>query len=233
MYDDRMGIARSVIPVLVMLLSCLTSARAQDRGVYAGGGIVVSTWGPRESQESSPSLRFASSTGATVPGVSLEGGFLLGRVVAVGGELGIPARHEWTQTSTYLFRPFQRSIRYRDLTLAAVASVGGPMTSRVRAAFVGGIELVQQNASERTADGRIASNGTVVFGPFGEKRTLKSWTSGAILGGDLIVAASRHLTVVPQLRFHLIAREGVATSIGSLNVAARVLRAGVSIRATL
>jgi len=218
------------LAIAIVFVAASSAASAQERS-YIGGGLSVSAWSGRESSQSSPSLRFASSTSGRVPGLALEAGVRVGPLFVVGAELGIPARHQWTQVSGYLFGPFEREIRYRDTTIAALAGVGGQLTESVRVTAVGGIELVQENWLERRADGRLGPVGDIVYGSFGATATLKNWTTGAVFGADLAITASRHFAIVPQVRVHLIARDDVATAVGSLNVAPSVFRAGVVVRA--
>jgi hypothetical protein len=46
------------------------------------------------------------------------------------------------------------------------------------------------------------------------------------------VKASEHIAIVPEVWLHLIARDDVTTTFGSLSVAPLVVRAGVRLRAT-
>jgi hypothetical protein len=219
-------------PALVvgLLLNFSSAIHAQDHRAYAGGGFMESMWGGRESPESSPSLTFARSTGAIVPGFFVEGGVALGPVLSVGGELCVPSRHEWTQGSDYVFGPFRRRIRYRDGTIAAVARLQTPAAKAVRAAFVGGFAFVHQSSIQRSDEGRLGPNGTIEYSRFGAEQKLAVWTGAAVLGGDVVMLATNRVSVVPQIRLSLIARDGIFTDIGSLNVARVVFRAGVGVR---
>jgi hypothetical protein len=177
-------------------------------------------------------LSFASGTGGTVPGLSVEAGVALGKVLSVGGELTVPSRHESTQVSGYLFGPFQRKSRYRDLTIGAIARLQGPSSGVVRAALIGGFELVGQSSLQRQAEGRLGPDGTIIYESFGQEQNVQGWTTGAVVGGDVIVAASPHLAVVPQVRLHVIARDDVTQPLGTLGLTTRVWRVGVGMRAT-
>jgi hypothetical protein len=98
-----MRIHAGVVVAVLVLLSSSNAVHADDRRAYVGGGFMLSTWNGRESPELSASLRELNSTGATVPGVFVEGGKFLRPAIAVGGEMVLPGRHEWMQVSHYLF----------------------------------------------------------------------------------------------------------------------------------
>ena len=222
----------SVVVAVLVLLSSSSAVHADDRRAYVGGGFMLSTWRGRESPELSASLRELNSTGATVPGVLLEGGKFLRPAIAVGGELVVPGRHEWMQVSHYLINPGQRQIRYRDVTLTAMARLQRP-AGTIRAGLVGGFELVLQDSLQRGAGGHVGPGGEITFDPLGDERRITGWTTGAVLGGDALLAITERLAIVPEVRLHLILREGVlGSSVGRLNVAGVVIRAGVGLRAT-
>jgi hypothetical protein len=223
---------RAYLVLVIVALPFAIPVRAEERG-YVGGGLTVSTWGPRESPERSASLRELNSTGATVPGVFAEAGIALRPAFVIGIEVGVPARrHEWTQTSHYVVSPGQTNTRYRDLTFAAVTRLQTPETGVFRAGLVGGVELVLQDSLQRSARGHVGPNGQITFDPFGDQLRVTGWTTGAVIGGDASIAITERLAIVPEARLHLISREGVlASSIGRLNVAGVVFRAGVGVRA--
>lgn len=217
--------------MLLTLVGGTRSTFAQDSTGYAGGGFVLSRWGPHEAP-SSASLRFASGDGATVPGFFAEAGADLGQHLGVSGELAIARRHDTLQTSTYLFGPFQRQNRYRDLMIAGLAHwKPGPATAAVRAALVGGIEAVQQSNLLRIADGHFGAGGQLTYGPFGEEENDSDWTLGLVGGAEVIVAASKHVRIVPQVRLHAIARDSEVRTLGTVGLTKLVFRAGVGVRA--
>jgi hypothetical protein len=218
--------------VIVLVIGCglvAASAFAQAPRPYVGGGFTISMWGAREAP-SSASLRFASGDGATVPGFFGEGGVRLGPQFSVGGELGLSLRHGWTQQSGYLFGPFQRQNRYRDLIVAGLARFHAPAAGVVRASIVGGFEVVRQSLLARTAEGRFVSSSSVQYGPFGEEIATDDWTIGAVVGGDVMFAASQAVSIVPQFRLHLIRRDDVTQTLGTLGLTTAVFRAGVGVR---
>jgi hypothetical protein len=89
-----MRVHSGIVLVALVLLSSSTGVYADDRRAYVGGGFMLSRWSGRESPELSASLRELNSTGATVPGVILEGGRFLRPTIAAGGEVVVPGRHE-------------------------------------------------------------------------------------------------------------------------------------------
>jgi hypothetical protein len=118
------------------------------------------------------------------------------------------------------------------VTFTTLARLQQP-TGAIRAGLVGGFELVLQDSLERGAAGHVGPGGAITFDPLGDERPIKGWTTGAVLGGDVMVAITERLAIVPEVRVHLILREGVlGASVGRNNVAGVVFRAGAGLRAT-
>ena len=91
---------------------------------------------------------------------------------------------------------------------------------------------VRQDSVQRRAEGRVGPNRSVIYDALGAEARLNEWTAGTVIGGEPIVKASEHIAILPEVRLHLIARDDVTTTIGSLSVARLVVRAGVRLRAT-
>jgi hypothetical protein len=204
------------------------SLRSRKTNADTSAAGLLSPHGARAHRLNGPSLTSASSPGATVSGVAIEAGVPRGSQLAIGAEVALPARHDWTQASGYVFGLFQQEIRYRDLTVAAIANIH----TRAAAAVVAGFELVRQDSVQRRTEGRLGPNGSIVYDVLGGETRLDEWTAGDVIGGEATVKASEHVGIVPEVRLHLIARDDVTTTIGSLNVAPLVVRAGVRLLAS-
>ena len=74
-------------------------------------------------------------------------------------------------------------------------------------------------------------NGTVL-NPFGPENEVTRWTFGATFGADIIVEATRHVSVVPQVRVLTIARSDASATAASytFGLSAVVYRAGIGVR---
>jgi outer membrane protein with beta-barrel domain len=220
----------SGIVLAAMLCLAARPAFAQEPRGFVGGGFTLSTWGARDAP-SSASLQFAKGDGATVPGFFGEASVAVGRRFSVGGELALAARNDTTQVSTYLFGAFQRQNRYRDMTVAGLAHFHARTHGVVRPSVVGGFELVQQSLLARTAEGRFAPPNSIQYGPFGDEIATNDWTVGTVVGGDVAVAASSRISIVPQIRLHLIRRDDVTQTLGTVGLTTTVWRVGVGVRA--
>jgi hypothetical protein len=223
---------RSAVLVLA-ILNCTTAiANAQDPRVYVGGAFTISSWSIQNVSAGTPNLTF-TNTGDNSPaaGIVGEAGLFVSPRVAIGVEIGQAFRKGLTQTHGYI-NPYVLESQYRDLTLFGVVRYQLNM-GRVRAALVGGAGPVQESSLERAASGRYGSTlATVVYDPFGPETEVTNWTFGATFGADIIIKATRHLSVVPQVRVLTIPRgdfEGGPASV-SFGLSAVVYRAGIGVR---
>jgi hypothetical protein len=227
--------ARALVIVWAVLSSCGT-ATAQDVHPYVGGAIEVSSFGTH-SWTGSPSLSYNNATDdSMVVGIVGEGGAFFGSNVAIGAEINLPVgRSDIAQRHGY-FNPFNRQSRYQERSLFAILRGYVPLGRRVRAGILAGAGIVFASS----LDGMSSCNfdTRIPCTPFSPEQETTRSALGATLGSDVVIQATRHLSVVPQFRVVWVGRGDPASSSGgdrdvvSLGLDQPSYRAAIGIRAT-
>jgi hypothetical protein len=225
----RCGLAAVVAALVLAVVP--RGASAQDNRLYAGGSLFVSMQDSHR-QGTAPSLPL-TGVGGTTWGIGAEFGGLVAEHVAIGVEFTLPARIESVQETDYS-RVFQTANRYRDVTLTGVVRFRTSPLGSVRIAAVAGGGLVHESALQRRRDGlSLFGDASGGFGPYGQEIPTDRWTTGIVFGGDVEVAVSPHLSVVPSLRIHLVRRsDDPGELMWALGLSSVVWRPGFSLRTT-
>lgn len=176
-----------------------------------------------------------TGTGGTAIGGSADIGRHVTSVLSVAFEFSIPARFTSVQVIPDLLGSRTRiENAHRDIVLSGVLHLRAVRTRRAQFELVGGGGLVRQDTLQRQALGpSVGLGGTDSdFGPYGPQRQRTEWTFGVSGGGDLTIAVSRRVGVVPQMRVHFVSRDGPlsGTLSGNLGLSSWVVRPGVSVR---
>lgn len=213
----------------VLLLQAGT-ARGQNGRPFAVVSAMLSTQGS-ERPGLSPSFP-RSGVGGTAVGATIAVGGALSPTLSIAFEASIPARFESVQETDY-FSIFRTTNNHRDVILSGLFHMHVPETGRIAVAVVAGPSVIREDTLQATAFqmGSPAMR-TGNFGPYGPERSLTRWTVGITSGVDVDVAAGRHLSIVPQLRFHWIERadSGHGDS-GFLGLSPWIWRPAIGVRA--
>jgi hypothetical protein len=208
----------------------VATASAQDAGAYAGMGGMLSIQGSHR-QGSGPSLPTTGADGTSV-GVTAEAGAFLTPRVAIGLEVSLPRRFTSVQETQYL-RVFQQESRHRDVIVSGLLRAVINPAQRVRLGIVGGGGVVQESTRQRRRDheGPLPTY-PPVFGPYSDEYAFTRWTAAALVGADVEIAIASRVTVVPQLRVHLVRRSSDPSQQGwALGLNSVVLRPAIGVRA--
>lgn len=214
---------------ILILLAAATAGAQEPRG-YAGAAGMLSLQGGHR-QGSAPSLPTTGAEG-TAAGVTVEAGVFATPRVAIGAELSLPGRFTSTQQTNYT-RVFQQESRHRDLSIAGVARWVFAVQGPVRWTAVGGGGLVHESTRQRRRD-QAGPFPTFppVFGPYSAEYSFARWTAAALAGGDVEIALSPRVAIVPQLRLHFVRRSTDAGGLGwALGLNTLVLRPAIGVRA--
>jgi hypothetical protein len=221
-------VTRALAGAVVATLG-LSTASAQDVRGYAGAAGMVSTQGSHR-QGSAPSLPTSGADG-TAAGVTAEIGAFVTPRVALGIEISVPRRFMSVQQVDYL-RVFQHESRHRDLMISGVARVMTAPGRRVQLGVVGGGGLVQESTRQRQRDqAGLLPTFPPVFGRYSDEYSFSRWTVAALVGGDIAIAITSRIAVVPQV--HVIRRSSDPSEPGwALGLNSVVLRPAVGVRVT-
>jgi len=216
------------LPLVALLLA--RPGLAQDSRAYAGGSGFFSTQGS-QTQGSAPDLP-RSGVGGTTWGATGEIGLFVVPRLSVGVEFTLPARIVAIQETDY-FQTFQTMSRYRDATVAFVAHAYTARRRGVRASVVGGATFVRESVFQSTAYAQGSFPAfSRDFGPFSTEEEFTRWTTGLTVGGDVEVAVSRHVSLVPQMRVAWVRRsQDPADRTWFLGLSSWVLRPAMGVRA--
>jgi hypothetical protein len=211
---------RSATVLLVTLGSAGITA-AQESRSYAGGSLM------RSSQGTAPICGAGSgcrrpAVGGSAWGVTADVGRFVRRGLGVGLEISLPERFETIQRSAI---PTERiDNHHRDLAISGVLRVPVFESGPARVAVTGGGGFVQESTVYRSASAPFNSDS---FGSYGMETTTTRWTVGATAGAEAAVDITRHISVVPQIRMHLVRR-----SYSPLGLATLIWQPGIGVRAT-
>jgi hypothetical protein len=199
--------------------------------VYVGGAVVLSTQGSHR-PGTSPDLP-TTGVGGTAIGVTGEAGVVVASHFAFGIEASLPSRFTSVQETDYS-RVFQQESRHRDAAISGLfrATLGSP--NRMRLGIVGGGGFVQESTLQRRRDqvGYLPSY-PPVFGPYSKEYAFARWTVAALAGADVELAIRPHLSLVPQIRVHVVRRpdDPSAQPGWAMGLSSVVLRPSLGIRA--
>ena len=204
---------------------------AQDGRTFFGAFAMVSTQGSNR-QGTAPSLP-TSGAGGTAIGATFEGGRTLAPRIALGAELSLPTRFTALQATDY-GRPFQQESRHRDLVLSGVVREILVSTAHIKVGAVEGIGLVQESTIQRRRDqASPLPSFPPVFGPYSAEYAFSRVTFGVVGGGDIEIAVTRRLALVPAIRIHFIKRSDDPSEPGwALGLSPVVVRAAIGARVT-
>jgi len=220
---SNVGLIRRVHLIGTVLLSVVVvgvpPSVAQDDRLYAGASAMLSTQEPGVPLQGSSQGR--PGVGGTAAGVSGEFGTFLTRTLGVAFEASVPGRFKYVQFTGI---PTSRiEGRYRDLVFSGLFHVHAPPIGPVHLAAIVGPSVIREDRRLRQAFAPFGSNN---FGPFEPERSVAHWRVGAAFGADVAVQVSRHVQIVPQIRWHWIHRGETGGGLSSL-----VTRPGVGVRA--
>jgi hypothetical protein len=189
---------------LFVMVSWSSSTAAQPPRTYVGGGLMLST-----QKAATPCV---SGSGCARPGIGGSAWGVIGEIgrfvspaMSVGVEISVPQRFETIQATSI---PNERiDNRHRDLTISGLLHGYTPRTGSVRAALVGGGGFVHENTIQRFADAPFGSSS---FGPYGPDATKSRWIFAATAGADVAIDLGPHVSVVPQIRVHVVSRANLS-----------------------
>ncbi len=206
----RSRIARTLACALAGL-SWSSLGWAQESSGYVGAAITTSAFASHSVDAGTPSTTYANSTTDTsLTGVAVEAGWFISPRWGVGVEFTQPLRRANLISQYGYFSPSITISRYRESVILGTARVRLAEKGYLRAELVGGAGIVRGSSLQRVSEGRFGSN---TFGPFGDEREVTGQMIGAMLGADLVAAATRHVSVVPQFRMLTIRRGSVISGI--------------------
>jgi hypothetical protein len=212
------------IASLFVALLTPSSAAAQDNKVFVGVSGMWST--QRAGTPCQGSSCATPAVGGTAFGIGGEVGARFSDRLSVEVEGSVPlSRFEAVQ---YTAIPgSQTDSRHRDLIISGLLHVEVPPAVPVRIGIVGGVSAVQEDTLQRVAFGPF---GSTSFGPYGPETTLTRWTLALTAGGEVVVAVTHHILVVPQIRVHWIDRASDGGPDFMLALGSVVVRPAVGVR---
>jgi hypothetical protein len=166
-------------------------------------------------------------------GISGDIGRHVAPALSVAFEFSIPARFTSMQhvNDRGLVEEVRIENRYRDIVLSGLLHFHTLRTGRAQFALVGGPSLVREDTLIRESHRPFFPPGSA-FGPYGVASQQTRWTFGISGGGDVAVAVNRRVSVVPQIRVHVVSRDSAlaGTHSGNLALGSFVIRPGVNVR---
>lgn len=219
-------------------LGCSPPAIAQDTHPYASGAIEMATWGVHSWLDGSPSLTFInSSDDGTVLGVVGEAGVFFGRNVGVGAEIDVPLARAGVTNEHGYFNPYRRLSQYQEWRVFGVVHGYVPAGRRVRAGILGGGGIVFPSTVDQKSTCNFDFN--IPCTAFVPDQEMTHLLFGAIIGGEVAIQATDHLSIVPQFRAVWVAR-GDSSSLtvaaeqplASLGIDRVSYHAGIGLRVT-
>lgn len=185
--------AKLVLSVLLLLM-VVTSAAAQTRRVFVEGGVLA---------DYNPTLRADETTTAGVTGSA--GVFITPRW-SLRLEVDAPrwhASHRRGETRVVdRIEAFDLHDEGRSPSISVLAGRDHPLSSRVGLAWVAGLTRTQREfrtsgwTERRDLDGHVTAHTEI-----NRRSPTHTWWAGSI-GGDLTVALTERLQLIPQVRVH-------------------------------
>ncbi len=221
--------------VLLLMCACVSlgfanAAIAQDnwRAAVTGAAIYSTQDSQSFSRQLDPGVP-QPAVGGSAPGLVVGAEIAMRPALGVGVEVSQIGRFETIQTTRGTFVS-QTDNNHRDLIVSAVAFGHERWGARVTATVAGGFSFVQEDTTFRTATAPPGSSGP--FGPYGTEQSATRNTYGGLVGFDLPISITSHLSFGPTFRAHFIRRAhlGDADPNAGLGLATAVFRAGVAAR---
>jgi hypothetical protein len=135
------------------------------------------------------------------------------------------------------FNPYNRRSRYRESSLFGIFHGYVPTGGRVRAGILAGGGIVFASSLDQISSCNFAPR--IACTPFSPEQEATRSALGATLGSDVVIQATRRLSVVPQFRVVWVGRGGdPASSSGddygfvTLGLDRFAYRASIGLRAT-
>ena len=206
-------------------------AQADWRFAISANGI-YSTQEPRDLGllVNSPSIP-RPGIGGSAAGVSVNALFPMTRRLGIGIEVSDTGCFEGIQTGrSGSGGTDQRDQCFSDLIISGLLQVRQQAGPRVELDFVAGAGLVFESRTMRIATHPFGGSS---FGPYGPESSSTAGSTGVTAGMDIGIRLSRHLSVGPTLRLHVIARgDPGATATEFFSLANEVIRVGAGARVT-
>jgi hypothetical protein len=206
------------IALVVMILCNPVSAAAQP---FIGGSFVVS-WQPAGTVgPGDPSIP-TNGLGGTGVGFGVVAGVFFKPRVALDVEFSVPSRFDGLQIA----EKWEEQNSHRDLIFSGLLRF---RSVRHGPEFVAGLSLVQEDGFRLYAYRNFMTGG---YGPFqGSPLPVSRGTWGVTGGVDFPIPLNAHLSVVPQLRVHMISRESTDPN-AMLGLSPVVFRPALALMAT-
>jgi hypothetical protein len=223
---------------LLSVLCCSRLSSAQERHPYVGGAIEMSTWGVHSFDVGGPGSSYFNTTDENkVVGIVGEVGAFTGRSTAIGVEISIPlARNNVTNAQGY-FLPYNRLSQYQELSVFGIFHGYVPSGRRVRVGILAGAGMVFESSLDQISTCNFDPH--IPCTPFSPEPEATRSAFGATVGGDVTIQATRHLSIVPQVRVVFVDQgEDPATSNATdhpfvvLGIDRVSYRAGIGLRMT-
>jgi hypothetical protein len=226
---------RLCLTLLLVFSVAADVARAQDLPAYASGSFMTS-WQGSKTGSLDPHLP-STGVGGTAIGVVGDVGRFLRPAMSISFELSLPATFESLQMINASLEcvPARIDDAHRDTVYSGLFHFHVLRTGSVHLALIAGPDVVREHTTSREALGgsTCGFGGTPgVFGPYGAATEVARWTVGASGGVDLEIKLNRRVAIVPQVRIHVISREGPLsdTASGNLALSPLVIRTAIGVR---
>jgi hypothetical protein len=217
---------RSVCYWAVVL--CLSVAPRAWGQTFLGGGATV-TWPAGDSPyvgTQNPSVPSEGIHGVSAGGVATIGVFPWTNV-GIGAELSIPRGF----TADQIADKYRTHNTHRDVVISGLLHV---RAARERVEGVVGLSFVQEQTEQQIAH-RLFGLPGFPYEPYSTSaESIVRNTFGFVGGLDVPLRAGRHLSLVPQVRVHWIAREDDSTAASPrfLGLSPFLWQPGISLRVT-
>lgn len=228
---------RAILLTLLLTGMCLSTASrviAQDQSPIAV--TVAGIYSIQSSQRflgvEDPSI-LLPAVGGSAPGLVIGVEVPVSRMFGVAVELSDIARFDAMQAGGDFYET-QTIDHHRDLIVSALFRVHRSVNSHVSVSVLGGGSYVREDTLVQARTATVL--GAAPTGQYGPEYSLTRDTTGGVVGLDLDVHLSSHISIGPTLRAHFISRaaaEGGAVSNAVLGLATGVFRFGGLISVSL
>jgi hypothetical protein len=222
---------RFYLTLLLALSAATPVARAQDLPAYAGGSFMTS-WQGSNMGSDDPHLP-STGVGGTAIGFVGDVGRFLRPAMSISFEFSLPATFDSVQMIRDIScEPARVDNVHRETVYSGLFHFHVLRAGSVHLALIAGGDVVREHTTSRTAFGLGQCLYPTGFGPYGAPFETARWTVGGGGGVDLDIKLNRHVAIVPQLRVHVISREGplADTASGNLALSSLVIRTAIGVR---
>jgi hypothetical protein len=213
----------------IVLVAGSRAATAQSVSISAGGFADVVRFGSTRVETSSTTVPF--SLNGTTGGLTLGVGAALGPHAEVRFELGLPGSipQSFGPEERTASLPFTRTMRvaaeYRSRQGSILLGFLTDRERRFRLGLLGGVALVQERQHFL-----IVTTPPLPTMPVPDEYTAIAYRAGPLVGADLIVAMTPHISFVPQVRVRTLAASYTFT--GQVSTGTLGVSTGASVRWT-